>query len=437
MLAGAMRGKGPTAGLSGPRNLLRRTGIILWRYGVTTRQMDRALAALTDVLDEFQCGATLPVPAAVLARHPGVLEKYQHRNVELAVHGYTHVDHSQLAPVEQARRLTDARLIHLSRGAPGLGFRGPYLRWNEDTLAALRAAGFLYEGSQALAWDVVGDLDTPEYRHVLGFYGAVSARDYPALPRLDDGLVRIPYCLPDDEALVDRLRLRPGEAMNRVWLEMLGRTHAQGELFTLGLHPERTGVCREGLVATLRKARTLSPGVWIARLDEIARWWVARSQAVVRVAEGERAAGGSRVYHLDVAGPAGVVVLVRGARVLTPTTAWDGEYLLAVGTRVSVQADRRPLIGVSRSSPPSLVSFLRQQGYVVESADERAAYALFLDRPRFAPEDERGLLVELESAACPLVRLGRWPNGARSALCVTGDVDALTAWDYGLRFRGG
>jgi hypothetical protein len=32
--------------------------------------------------------------------------------------------------------------------------------------------------------------------------------------------------------------------------------------------------------------------------------------------------------------------------------------------------------------------------------------------------------------------LGLWPAGARSALAVTGDIDALTLWDFGLRLLG-
>ena len=63
-------------------------------------------------------------------------------------------------------------------------------------------------------------------------------------------------------------------------------------------------------------------------------------------------------------------------------------------------------------------------------------YSYYLDRATFTAEDQRPLLAEIEGADKPLVRLGRWPNGARSALAVTGDIDALTLWDYGLRFIG-
>jgi hypothetical protein len=83
-----------------------------------------------------------------------------------------------------------------------------------------------------------------------------------------------------------------------------------------------------------------------------------------------------------------------------------------------------------------LVSFLRQQGYIVQVNSDSRAYSIYLDWTDFAAKDERALLAEIEKSAAPLVRLGRWPNGARSALCVTGDIDALTLWDYGLRLFG-
>jgi len=91
---------------------------------------------------------------------------------------------------------------------------------------------------------------------------------------------------------------------------------------------------------------------------------------------------------------------------------------------------------VSHSSSPRLVTFLRQQGYIVEQVDDDQRHVLYLDYPRFEDEDERPLLARIEQGEFPLVRLGRWPHGARSALSITGDIDALTIWDYGLRFLG-
>jgi hypothetical protein len=140
--------------------------------------------------------------------------------------------------------------------------------------------------------------------------------------------------------------------------------------------------------------------------------------------------------QLDVNGPAGVTILARGVEVLTPSTPWDGVYRRIDGGQVWLRAARRPFIGVSPASSPGLTSFLRQQGYIVEQAASGRTHTIFLDRPTFGYADERALLAQIEQGHASLVRLGRWPYGARSALCITGDIDALTIWDYGLRFLG-
>ena len=42
----------------------------------------------------------------------------------------------------------------------------------------------------------------------------------------------------------------------------------------------------------------------------------------------------------------------------------------------------------------------------------------------------------IDESRRPLVRFGTWPRGAKSAFSVTGDIDALTIWDFVQRFRG-
>jgi len=43
------------------------------------------------------------------------------------------------------------------------------------------------------------------------------------------------------------------------------------------------------------------------------------------------------------------------------------------------------------------------------------------------------LIETIEASPGPLVRYWRWPDGAKSALAVTGDMDALTLLDYAAR----
>ncbi|NJN92871.1 MAG: polysaccharide deacetylase family protein [Anaerolineales bacterium] len=423
-LAIATKGKGL-------KNALRRGQVITQRYGMTSHKMDQTLERFVCLLQTYQASATFPITAVALQRNSTAIRQFVERGLEFAIHGFTHIDHSQLSADQQAAYLNRAMAAFGQSQTPFNGFRCPYLRWNEGTLIALRQHGLLYDSSQGLAWDALDGLETPAYRHVLNFYGAQPAQRYPALPRFEQGLLRIPYCLPDDEGLIDRLQLPPA-ARTQVWLKMLQQIYELGELFTVGLHPERFDLLAEPLAATLAQARTLAPAVWIARLDEIAAWWCNRTETNVTLT----ALPGQEEVQVAVAGPVGLTILARRLIVNGPTAPWSGAYERVLVENFTLTTSLRPVIGLSPRSAPSLHEFLRQQGYVIELNEDSRPYPLYLDRLDFAPEDERPLLAQIENGDWPLLRLGRWPDGARAALNVTGDIDALTLWDYGLRFLG-
>lgn len=423
----ALKGKGPAA-------LLKRVQTIGKRYGVTPSKMDRSLEQLAHLLQQFDCRATLPITTVALARNSEVIKKYQAEGIEFAIHGYRHIDHSQLSSAEQEIHFRRASQIFQEQGVHFAGFRCPYLRWNEGTLVALSQTSLVYDSSNSLVWDVVEAKHcTESYYRAIEFYGAQPAKDYLALPGLDleKNLVRIPYCLPDDESLVERMVWDAPDQMDQVWPMMFREIHEQGELFNLGLHPERTKDCAGGLLATLKEVQKVGPIVWRARLAEIAAWWKARYEARVEITTAPN------TLQLDVNGPPGTTLLLRAVETKTATEPWFDGYRRATEGPCQVSYhQKRPFIGVSPTSSPSLVSFLKQQGYIVEQSTQPDLYTFYLDRPDFTPDQERPLVTHLETADFSLARLGRWPYGARSAFCVTGDIDALTVWDYGLRFVG-
>jgi hypothetical protein len=405
-----------------------RAGTICTRYGVTPGKMERRVSTVMDLLEAFDGRATLPVTAATVERHPEALPRYAELGIEFAVHGYFHVDHKQLSLSEQVEQLDRARVLLTREGLTAAGFRAPYLRWSPATMDALGETGFAYDSSQAVHWPLDDTVVTDPYRRALDFYDSFSAAARPALPSLQGDLVQIPYCLPDDEAVVERLRLSPDRVAEE-WLGIFRSIHERGELFTLAVHPERIDHCLEGISAVLRAASSTWPGVWFARLDDVARWWRARTDASVEIIPFD--AG----LRISVRGPSGVTILVRGLEV-DGASDRDGRYWRAPGTTVEVAGERRPFVGVHASSPPSVAAFLRQQGYIVEETRRAGDHSVFVERERFSAEEELPLLDELERSEAPLVRLGRWPNGARSALCLTGDLDALTIWDYAMRVFG-
>lgn len=359
----ALRGKGAGA-------LLGRVGSVVGQYGVTTRRMDRRVHRLLAVAARYGCRPTLPVTASVVGSHPAPWAAHLARGAELAVHGLRHVDHLALSAREQHDQVADAVATMVRAGVPVSGFRAPYLRADARTLAAVAAAGLRYDASLAVHWPLDGVRPTDAYRRGLEFYGARPVGDVPALPRWEEGVLRVPYSLPDDESLVDRLGLSPS-AIRELWRATFDAAHRSGQLLTLSVHPERVDACGAGIAAVLDAARRPEHRTWVARLDEVATWWTARDRARLEV--GRRVDG--RV-EVRVHGPEGLTVLGRDLGV-AGTTPWDDGLERVEGRRVVVPADRA-------------------------------------DQLRIAP----------------------WPDGARCAVAVTGDVDALTVGDFVRRVAG-
>jgi len=408
--------------------VLARSGAITQRYGLSGSKMDTAFVQLIRVLTEFGCSATFPVTARPLSRNLSSVHRLQSQGIELAVHGNTHVDYSLLSFEQQVDQINRATQIFKQSGIPVSGFRSPYLRWNMDTLKALSELGLDYDSSQALVWNVVGGNGTEDYHRVLDFYHAQIAEEYLSLPRMVGNLVRIPYCLPDDEALVERLKLDNSLEMAEIWLAMLDRIYAAGELFTLGLHPERTFQCKDALRALLAKARSLSPIVWIARLDEIVSWYrclgdvnfTTYSQNIHRT-------------HICINAPARATILARSIDVQCPKKTWTQEYDQILSNEFEIDCDYHPWIGLAPDCSVSLKCFLQHQGFLVEISSNPSSFSYYFQQSNFDIKDERSLLSKLESGDRPLIRIGRWPSGAKAALAITGDVDAFNLIDYGLR----
>jgi peptidoglycan/xylan/chitin deacetylase (PgdA/CDA1 family) len=424
----------------GVKGLGRRAVALGRRYGVTPARMVAALEALVEVLDKYGCPATFPVTAVALARHPTPIRRLQGQGIELAAHGWTHVDLEDAPMEQQVAHMSRAQAVFDRHGISAVGFRSPYLRRNGSLRKAAVTAGFRYVSNQPVLWDVVGEVGeaggqgegdrAQAYQQAVDFYEPWSAARRLSVPILHERIVEIPVSLPDDEMLVERLGA-DGIQIAEAWASILRQTYADGELFTVQLHPERAEMCIPALERVLGDARSYSPPVWIARLDEIAAWWQRRRAVRIDIVD-----KGHKQYDVTIRGDAEVSVLVRRAEVMgTSQTRADG-YNLTWDHRFAVRCESRPCVGVSQRTDKGMVQFLKDQGYPVELSREPAGYAVYLDRPSFRGEDERFLVREIEGSKGPMIRVNRWPGGARSGLAISGDIDALTLWDYGQRLFG-
>jgi hypothetical protein len=78
-----------------------------------------------------------------------------------------------------------------------------------------------------------------------------------------------------------------------------------------------------------------------------------------------------------------------------------------------------------------VISFLQEQGYILDTGETATRCATYIDATTLTSFASEVKFIEfIEKSDSPLVRYWRWPDGAKSALSITGDLDALTLLDY-------
>jgi hypothetical protein len=241
--------------------------------------------------------------------------------------------------------------------------------------------------------------------------------------------VEIPVSLPEDEMLVDRLGIKDEKRIAGIWQDILKESHARGELFTLQLHPERILSCQRALSEVLGQAQALSPLVWVATLREIAEWWREKSQFAWELSS----LGGGR-HEVRAHCSDRATLLFRNCRVNAHAAPWISGYQRVNARSFVVESSRRPVVGLAPDSSPEAIDFLKQEGFWVELSSQPDDYGLYLTGlAGFRGADEKALSERIEASGAPLIRYWRWPEEAKSALSVTGDIDSITLTDFVLR----
>ena len=200
--------------------------------------------------------------------------------------------------------------------------------------------------------------------------------------------------------------------------------YALGEMFVLILHHERLALCRSALEAVLTHTQGRQPHVWLASLAEISAWW--RRRAAFRLQIDLTAEGTYRIIAPDDPDIAVVARGVDGGAALRP---WFGDYQMARGSHFSVRTPKRPAISVDEDASPALVQFLADEGYVVERGAGDCSLHLG-GWQAFEDTGKRAVMAAIDVSDAPLVRIWRWPRGARCAMSLTGDVDSMTIVDF-------
>ena len=414
-------------GSRGPVNMARRTTQIMSRFGHGPGRMGGRFERFMDVLDDYGCSPTFPITALPMSRNPKFAHRLVERGAELAVHAWSLIDLTSLDYEGQKEQMGRAISLFREHAVPFTGFRAPYLHWNEDTMRVVEDFHYRYSSNQTVWWDVL-DAESLDEKQVDGmtrgraFYEPVAVDEIRVLPFRKRGFVEIPVSLPDDEIMLDRMYTHDVDFLAARWNAILDESHRRGELFTLQLHPERIDFFADAVHGLMSAARGKKPGVWIATLDEIATWWVDKQQNRADfVRDGNQ-------FRVDFKVCDGTTIIVREN---------GGERVVREPGTLSLTAERRPCVGVEAGSSREAIQALTDLGYIVEVGNDAGEFAVHLGNVADAGYDTiEACRRHVDADPAVMVRFGIWPRGNRSAFSATGDIDALTIWDFVHRFRG-
>ena len=394
-----------------PRDLAyvaRRARALTNRYGFTPGRARRRIDACVSVLGAQGCAPSFMVPGRVVEAHAGYLRSLVDQGVELALHGFDHVDFKTLTPEAIVRQFEHSADAFTRAGIPFHGFRCPYLSATEEVFRHVPADLVAYSSNVAIRWPEaeVGSSGNAVLRQLETFYAPLDADTTIAVPTVrTGGLIELPCALPDDIQLFDGLDAGE-EGLEEAWGRVLDAVHAREELHVLLFHPELADRCRRALEALVERARSLRPYVWVAPLHAVATWWRERAECTV-----------TRVVREDGE--------------LAFTLAGSERATLVAGTasgrRLVLAAQPLPVIGILPTVDAQTRAALSNLGYVLEEIEPHACAVVL----------EGGIAIDRELlrrlSQHPLVRVARWPDGAGAALCISGDLDALSLVDYARR----
>jgi peptidoglycan/xylan/chitin deacetylase (PgdA/CDA1 family) len=415
---------------------LMRVFTIIFRYGFTRKKFKKYLHNFSKILAKYDVCATFPITANVLQKNHVIFTGNGNNNFELAIHGFKHSDYSQLSYEDQKDHLQKAKNIFDELDIDYTGFRFPYLRFSANSADTLKGKDIKWNSSNSIYWDISGyDIlqifSFSTYQKVLSQYNFGNFENCLSLPSLKNGIVEIPVSLPDDDLLVDRLKLRDENLISNIWIDMLDDTIKSGELLTLQLHPERIDKCGRSLDLLLKRAIETANSIWIANLTNISEWWIEKRRFRFEI---KKISGDEYLIKPECSDKATILIKDPVDGNQTGERFFKNYYVLNKD-EIHIKSTKKPILGIPGTISASVQDLLQNEGIPFEISDKPDEYEIYLDADKYnSGLFEREILKSIDKLPGQIIRFWRWPNQFKSALSITGDIDAITAVDFLRRF---
>lgn len=410
--------------------ILKRAQKLGERYSFTPGKSITRIRDCVERLSDYGCRPTFFVPGIVVKRNSNFIRELQEKGCEIGVHSYQHVDLRSISPHDANLQLDMASEVFRQVGLISDGFRCPYLSISDELLQTLTPGLFKYSSNRAIAWvnpDSNGHQKNKLFDIIGGFYHPSLAQFTLSLPYSQENILEIPVSVPDDLQMRDGLDYTPIEISDS-FLDTFKQIHQRGELFNLLFHPELASVLIEPFVAMLTEVQDFKDRVWITQLRNVEKWWRERETYKIQI---ERLKG---EYHLAIKPPDHMTVLQRGLDGHLDSQTWDEKYKKITEKPINLTADILPLVGLMPGVPNWVADALSRKGYIsVDLNDWEDCSLKITDEFISQYPNPVDLIAAIENIDVPLVRFWPWPDGYRSALCLSGDLDALSLMDYATR----
>lgn len=406
----------------GVSNSFQRALDVFQRFGVHSSSFSKILRTFEHIQSYWNARPSFPIASILLERHPALRKELQSFDFEWLSHGYVHHDFSkQNYPVQ--KQWIQRSLDLLSTNC--FGFRAPYLHWNQDTLLALKDTKMLYDSSCVYFWDFPdNDLTFKQkeaIKKVHQFYDPYRMKGKKSLPTFENNYLQIPVSLPDDEILLDRLRIQSEEQLLQIWKSLICQNHDRETLFTIQLHPERIPFFEKTLKNIHQILKELNPPVWKASLNQIATWWSKRNTFQWEITMDS--------IHWDHSPD--IHMLISKNLDGSNFKSFYGSWYSIEGHSLKWKSLELPILAVENEGKKN-IPFLKQWGYLFELKREDRLYSLDLNREL----EESDLEFLLTKHPNPLLRIAHWPKPFQSAVCLSGDIDCVTLQDFLFRIWG-
>ncbi len=254
-----------TVKTKGVSNTVRRMAALVNRYGLTGDRLKKNLIEYIDLIRKYDGKITYPIPAITLQRNIGFIEGIDRDFIEWAMHGYVHINYAEENVESFKKHLEMGKSIFRKNGINLYGFRAPYLSISDKFFGGMADEGLSYDSSFSYDTRILADLigKNKSAKRILRFYspGEFNIRRY-------GELIEIPVWLPDDEMLIDRLKLS-GDEIEKYLMKAGALSIRLKTPLVLQLHPERFSFFRNPLENFLKSVK--DKGIEMLTLNDLSK----------------------------------------------------------------------------------------------------------------------------------------------------------------------